>query len=85
MEKGEAEIEALKKLCGESKQKGKITGEYLTRLTAVFGQRFLKAWKNTKDSRVKKYTFEPSGRVVWIVVGRKRDTTIVRAGSMKTK
>jgi predicted nucleic acid-binding Zn finger protein len=79
MEKGETEIDTLKKLCGESKQKGIITVEHLTRLTAVFGQRFLKAWKTTKDDRVKKYTFKPSGRVVWIVVGRKRDYLVMPA------
>jgi predicted nucleic acid-binding Zn finger protein len=79
MEKGEAEIDALKRVCGESKQKGKITGEHLTRLTAVFGSRFLKAWEAVRDGRVKKYTFKPSGRVVWIVVGRKRDYLVMPA------
>jgi len=79
MAKGAAEIDALKSVCEEAKQNGKITGENLTRLTAVFGSRFLKAWEAVKDDRVKKYAFKPSGRVVWIVVGRKRDYLVMPA------
>jgi len=79
MERNGAEIDALNRVCREAKQKGKITGEHLTRLTTVFGSRFLKAWEAIKDDRVKKYTFKPSNRVVWIVVGRKRDYLVMPA------
>jgi len=79
MEKGEAEIEALVNICKEAKGKGKITGDDLTRLTALFGSRFLKAWEALREGRVKKYTFKPSGRVVWIVVGRERDYLVMPA------
>jgi len=77
--KGEAETDALKSICEEAKREGKITGEHLTRLAEVFGSRFLKAWEAVRDDRVKKYTFEPSGRVVWIVVGRERDYLVMPA------
>jgi predicted nucleic acid-binding Zn finger protein len=30
-----------------------------------------------KENRVKKYTFKPSGRVVWVVVGKERDYLIM--------
>ena len=79
MERQETEIDALADVCEEAKVEGKITGEHLTHLTAVLGSRFLKAWEAVKDRRVKKYTFEPSGRVVWVVVGRERDYLILPA------
>ncbi len=79
MEKSEAETDTLKSICEEAKREGKITGEHLTRLTEVFGSRFLKAWEAVRDDRVKKYTFKPSGRVVWIVVGRERDYLVMPA------
>jgi predicted nucleic acid-binding Zn finger protein len=49
----------------------------LTELYELFGSRFTKALDALKEGRVKKYTFKPSGRVVWIVVGRERDYLIM--------
>lgn len=72
-----SEIDALKRVCKEAKSENKITGAHLTRLSSLFGSRFIKAWKAVKDGRVKKYIFKPSGRVVWIVVGRERDYLIM--------
>ncbi|MEM3040731.1 MAG: hypothetical protein QXG97_01730 [Nitrososphaerota archaeon] len=79
MDKGEAEADILASVCKESKAQGKITGERLTRLSSVFGSRFEKAWEALKEERVKKYVFKPSGRVVWIVVGRERDYLVMPA------
>jgi predicted nucleic acid-binding Zn finger protein len=79
MEKRETEIEALAGICKESKEKGKVTEENLSRLKALFGSRFLNAWNLLQDNRVKKYVFKPSGKVVWIVVGRERDYLIMPA------
>ncbi|MCS7117802.1 MAG: hypothetical protein NZ957_03350 [Thaumarchaeota archaeon] len=31
----------------------------------------------TEEGRVKRYVFTPSGRVVWVVVGRKRDYVVM--------
>ena len=39
-------------------------------LSAEFGLRFDKAWEILTENRVKLYVFWPSGRVMWIVVGR---------------
>jgi predicted nucleic acid-binding Zn finger protein len=33
------------------------------------------------ESRIKKYVFQPSGRIVWIVVGKERDYLVMPAGS----
>jgi len=68
-----SEVNILKNICKEAKKEGKLTGKNLTKLYETFGQRFIKAFEALKESRVKKYVFEPSGRVVWIVVGKKRD------------
>jgi predicted nucleic acid-binding Zn finger protein len=40
------------------------------RLRETFGYRFDRAWRLVQENRVKKYTFHPSGRIVWIVVGQ---------------
>ncbi len=45
----------------------------MTGLYDIFGQRFTRAFEAIKENRVKKYSFKPSGKVVWIVVGRERD------------
>jgi predicted nucleic acid-binding Zn finger protein len=77
MVKEESEIEALENICEEIKESGKVTGENLTRLAALFGSRFQKAWEAVRGNRVKKYIFKPSERVIWIVVGRERDYLVM--------
>jgi len=72
-----SESDALNSICKEAKKEGKITGKNLTRLYEIFGQRFIKAFEALRENRVKKYTFKPSGRVVWIVVGKERDYLIM--------
>jgi len=73
----DSESEVLNTVCREAKAEGKLTGKSLTRLYEVFGQRFAKAFEALKDNRVKKYTFKPSGKVVWVVVGKERDYLIM--------
>jgi predicted nucleic acid-binding Zn finger protein len=72
-----SEIEVLNAVCKEAKAEGKLTGKNLTKLYDVFGQRFTRAFEALKENRVKKYTFKPSGRTVWIVVGKERDYLIM--------
>ena len=68
-----SEIETLNDICKEAKVQGKLLGKNLTDLFDLFGQRFTKALEALKENRVKKYIFKPSGKTVWIVVGRERD------------
>jgi predicted nucleic acid-binding Zn finger protein len=68
-----SETETLNAVCREAKSEGKLSGKNLTELYELFGQRFTKALEALKENRVKKYVFKPSGRIVWIVVGRERD------------
>jgi predicted nucleic acid-binding Zn finger protein len=73
----DSEIDRLTAACKEAKKEGKLTGKNLTELYEIFGQRFTKAFEALKENRVKKYAFKPSGRVVWIVVGKERDYLIM--------
>ncbi|RLI26129.1 MAG: hypothetical protein DRO52_03025 [Candidatus Hecatellales archaeon] len=67
------EDELLAKACLEAGREGKLP-EGLRRLLAQrFGRRFENAWKAVVEGAVKKYVFQPSGRIVWIVVGKERD------------
>ena len=72
-----SEIDTLNAICRQAKAEGKLSGKNLTALYDLFGQRFTKALEVLKENRVKKYTFRPSNRVVWIVVGRERDYLII--------
>ena len=67
------ELDILHCICEQSKEDGKLTGKDLTKLHETFGERFIKAFQALKENRVKKYIFEPSGKVIWIVVGKKKD------------
>ncbi len=73
----ESEIDILNTVCKDAKTEDRLTGKDLTRLYEVFGQRFTRAFETLKENRVKKYVFKPSGRIVWIVVGKERDYLIL--------
>jgi len=73
----DSEIDILNMICREAKTEGKLTGKNLTRLYETFGQRFTRAFETLTENRIKKYVFKPSGRVVWIVVGKERDYLIM--------
>ena len=72
-----SEIDTLNAICREAKAAGKLSGKNLTELYELFSQRFTKALDALKENRVKKYVFKPSGRTVWIVIGRERDYLIM--------
>jgi predicted nucleic acid-binding Zn finger protein len=71
------EIDILNAICRNAKAEGKLNGRNLTQLYDLFGQRFTKALEALKENRIKKYTFKPSNRVTWIVIGRERDYLIM--------
>ena len=73
------EIKVLENVCKEAKTKGEVTDKQLAQLSEALGSRFTKAWETLKEDRVKKYVFSPSGRIVWIVVGREREYQIMPA------
>jgi len=81
MRESRLEIKCLEDACEEAKLKGKLTEKRMDSLKRAFGSRFLNAWKAVNDRRVKKYIFKPSARIVWIVVGRKRDYLVMPAAN----
>jgi predicted nucleic acid-binding Zn finger protein len=78
------EDKLLKEILEDAKRNGRLTGEHVSKLHFLFRKRFLKAWKAVKEEQVKKYVFKPSGRVVWIVVGKERDYLILPAAEFCT-
>lgn len=72
-----SELDTLNDICKKSKKKDKLTGKNLAELYEIFGQRFMRAFEALKENRVKRYVFKPSGRVVWIVVGKQRDYLVM--------
>ena len=73
------ENKVLEQVCREAKAQGKLTDSQRQQLSEALGSRFTKAWDAVKEERVKKYIFSPSGRIVWIVVGREREYQIIPA------
>lgn len=67
----------LKEVCREIQVERRVTDAHLTRLSLAFGSRFDRAWEALRDERIKKYVFKPSGRIVWIVVGKRRDYLVM--------
>ncbi|KYH42417.1 MAG: hypothetical protein AYL33_002700 [Candidatus Bathyarchaeota archaeon B63] len=75
------EIRCLEAACEEAEVRGALTEKRMASLERMFGSRFSNAWRAVNERRVKKYIFKPSGRVVWIVVGRGRDYLIMPAAN----
>ena len=72
---------ALSEACEEARKSDRLSEERLDELRSLFGGRLERALRLVEERRVKRYTFKPSGRVVWIVVGKEREYQILsRAG-----
>jgi predicted nucleic acid-binding Zn finger protein len=67
----------LKEICREIQVEKRVTDAHLARLSLAFGSRFDRAWEALREGRIKKYVFKPSGRTVWIVVGKRRDYIVM--------
>jgi len=67
----------LDSICASATRSGFISEVDHQRLKAAFGERFERATKSVEETRVKRYTFQPSGRVVWVVVGREKEYEIL--------
>jgi predicted nucleic acid-binding Zn finger protein len=64
------EIIVLERVLMEVKNNHELSHSNWERLRSVFGERFDRAWRAIQEKRIKKYTFKPSDRVIWIVVGQ---------------
>ena len=74
---GSSEKKLIQSICKELLKTKKLNDDHLSQLSKIFGRRFSNVNKVLEDKRVKKYVFQPSGRVVWIVVGRERDYQVI--------
>lgn len=72
-----SEVAVLDGICRKAKSEGKLTGKNLIRLYNIFSKRFIRAFETVKENRVKKYVFTPSGKIVWIVIGKERDYLVM--------
>lgn len=79
-----SEVEMLENICKEVQVRGRITSAHRNKLSSIFGQRLEKALETLEESRVKKYVFQPSGRIVWIVVGKGREYLVMPAAEYCT-
>jgi len=79
MKKKFDEADLLEDICKTVKLERQVSETQVTRLSEAFGQRVPKALEALQEGKVKKYVFKPSGRVVWIVVGKRRDYLVMPA------
>jgi predicted nucleic acid-binding Zn finger protein len=63
------ELLLLEQVLDELRSQREISRRNWMRLHETYGDRFTKAWKLMTERRIKKYTFRPSGRTIWIAVG----------------
>jgi len=71
-----SETSLLENVCKGIHTEGTVSEAHLKLLAEVFGQRSARALEALNEGRIKKYVFKPSNRVVWIVVGKRRDYLI---------
>lgn len=79
-----SEVKMLETVCKEVQADGRIMKVHRDKLSSIFGQRLEKALEAFGDRRVKKYVFQPSGRKVWIVVGKEREYLVMPAAEYCT-
>jgi len=72
-----SEANTLDSICQTIRVEGEVTDSHVAELVDRFGQRADKALEAFNESRIKKYVFQPSGRIVWIVVGKERDYLVM--------
>jgi len=68
MSSGERQL--VESVAQESRSSGELKRDQWDRLRSTFGERFDRAWRMVSERRIKRYVFHPSGRIVWIAVGR---------------
>jgi len=61
----------------ELKLRRSLTFELRERLTKTLGDRFINGLELANTGKVCRYDFNPSGRVVWVVQGRKDEYQVI--------
>jgi predicted nucleic acid-binding Zn finger protein len=60
----------LERVLDEVRSDREISRSNWERLRSTFSYRFDRAWRLVQERRVKRYTFHPSGSVIWVVIGQ---------------
>jgi predicted nucleic acid-binding Zn finger protein len=71
------ELDLLERVCDRIRKTGKLPSQQGLKLQPSFERRYEKALKTVQDRFVTKYTFTPSGRVVWTVKGKSGEYQIM--------
>jgi len=61
----------------ELKSRRLISEQFRTKLQEAFGDRFTNGLELANSKKVRKFQFKPSGRVVWVVQGRKSEYQVI--------
>ena len=67
----------LRQVCQEIRLTGEINDELKGTLDKSFAKRSNQALALVEGDKVRKYRFKPSGRIIWIVRGRKSEYQVV--------
>jgi predicted nucleic acid-binding Zn finger protein len=67
----------LRQACLEISRARTISDEVKDLLVKTFDRNYVEAMKLVNQNRVKRVRFVPSGRVIWVVIGRKREYQVV--------
>jgi len=64
-------------LIKELERKGVLSESLLERFALKYGKLFWRAIKAVEEKRILKYVFEPSGKYLWIVIGKTRKYLVI--------
>jgi len=74
----------LRQSCQEIRRTHVMSDEVKNILEKTFDKNFLEAMKLVDQNRVQLVTFSPSGRIIWVVRGRKKEYQVVPHGMFCT-
>jgi predicted nucleic acid-binding Zn finger protein len=73
----EIENELMAEAYAELKLRRELSEQLNDSITKTFGERFTNGWNLARSRKVRRYEFKPSGRVVWVVQGRKGEYQVM--------
>jgi predicted nucleic acid-binding Zn finger protein len=71
------ENEVMDHAYAELELRGELSSQLREELEKVLGERFSNGWELANSKRVRRYEFAPSGRLVWVVQGRKSEYQVM--------
>jgi predicted nucleic acid-binding Zn finger protein len=73
----EIENKLMAEAYAELKSRRELSEQLRDSITKIFGDRFTNGWNLARSRKVRRYEFKPSGRVVWVVQGRKGEYQVM--------